>query len=92
MFYLKWTEKDIKGLNVDGLSCVYTEVDEKGRVTKEIGVDVKGKIVHKWPGADSKFGIYGLFDLAPIDTSKETASTGTEFSKSWGKNLGDIID
>ena len=64
MRYFKWEEKDVQGLNSDGISCVYTEVNEDGRVVREIGIDMSGKISHKWPSSNSKFGKYGLFDLA----------------------------
>lgn len=92
MYYFKWTEKDIKGLNSDGINCVYTEVNEKGQVLKEIGVDRDGKIVHRWPSSTSRLWKYGIFDLAQIDVSVKTTLREETFNRMWNKNLGDNAD
>jgi len=92
MRYFKWEEKDVQGLNRDGISCVYTEVNEDGRVVREIGIDMSGKISHKWPSSNSKFGKYGLFDLAQIDSSNTETLSGSAFNKAWHKDIGNLAD
>ena len=48
---LVWTEADITGLaDAWGLSRILTEVDEEGFVTRELGFNDEGKVVHWHPG------------------------------------------
>ena len=48
---LEWTEADIEGLNdAWGLTRVVTEVDDHGSLTRELGFDAEGSIVHRFPG------------------------------------------
>ena len=52
---LEWTEADIEGLsNSWGLTRVVTEVDDDGSVTRELGFDAKGNLVHRYPGEPSR--------------------------------------
>ena len=90
MRYFKWEETDVRGLNIDGIACVYTEVDGDGWVVREIGIDFKGKIIHKWPSSDSRFGKYGIFDLAQIDSSNIETFSEEAFEKAWQIDSGDI--
>ena len=39
------------------------EVDNKGTVKKEIGLNEHNQIVHVYPSQKFKFGKYGIFDL-----------------------------
>lgn len=84
MYYFKWTEKEITGLNEDNVETLYTEVNNKGDVLREIGVDEMGVVVHKCPSEGYKNGIYGIFDLAKVDFAnmKEDASK-EEFNALW---------
>jgi hypothetical protein len=57
---------------------------------REIGIDFKGKIIHKWPSSDSRFGKYGIFDLAQIDSSNIETFSEEAFEKAWQIDSGDI--
>ena len=80
---LQWTEADISGL-VDGwgLSRVLTEVDDEGSVTRELGFDAEGKIVHRYPGEPTR-AEYGVFDLAKIQAPDRTGIDNAEFERLW---------
>ena len=80
---LIWTEADIDGLaNATGLSHILTEVDENGVVTRELGFDVEGKVIHRHPG-NPTCAKYGLFDLAKIAPSDRTEMDANEFERLW---------
>jgi hypothetical protein len=85
MFYLRWAESDINKLASDGIQFLFTEVNSEGRVLREIGFDEAGRVAHRCPGK-GKFGTYGLFDLAPIETSNlKSELSSEEFEKLWSQ-------
>lgn len=64
--YLTWTERDIAGLRKTwGLSRIFTEIDAQGAVSREIGLNESGDVVHRYPGLPSR-AEYGVFDTAKI--------------------------
>jgi hypothetical protein len=79
---LMWTEADITGLERDGMSRIITEVDEDGFVTRELGFDGDGALVHRHPGEPSraKYGYFDLAKIAPADTADMDAE---EFERLW---------
>ena len=80
---LSWTETDLTGLaETWGLSCILTEVDERGAVTRELGFDVHGKVIHRHPGEPTR-AKYGVFDLANIAPSDTTDMDPAEFDRLW---------
>jgi hypothetical protein len=61
-----------------------TEVDEQGSVTRELGFDADGNVVHRCPGQPRVIGDYGVFDLAKIGSSDQTDMEPDEFDRLWG--------
>jgi hypothetical protein len=88
--YLKWTSIDILNLfSKSSINVLYTEVDSDGKVLREIGVDVKGIVVHKFPSDFFPDGRYGFFDLQRIQTPLEENQLQKEaFEKLWNKGEG----
>ncbi len=65
MRYLKWTQREIEGLKGrEGMVEILTEVDEEGRVLREIGLDEQGRVVHQAPSDSCP---YGMFDGQVVD-------------------------
>ena len=80
---LIWTEAEVRGLaKACGLSCILTEVDARGAVTRELGLDVGGNVVHRHPGKPTR-APHGLFDLTNIAPSDETEIELAEFNRLW---------
>ena len=61
MKYLRWTiGKEITGRTpIPGLVDLFTEVDDTGQVSREVGTDSAGRVIHRAPSTDDR---YGLFD------------------------------
>lgn len=55
MHYLKWTETDITNL---GFAALFTEVNDHGVVTRELGIDRMGRVVHKAPTQRDNYGVF----------------------------------
>ena len=82
-YILIWTEADLEGLQkTTGLERLLTEFDEKGTVTREIGFDADGNIVHRHPGVPTREK-YGIFDLASIAPSTPADVGLEEFERLW---------
>jgi hypothetical protein len=80
---LEWTEAELSGLGEAwGLSRILTEIRDDGSVAREIGFDVEGKIVHRFPGEPTR-AKYGVFDLAKIDASRAGDLEAEEFDRLW---------
>jgi hypothetical protein len=80
---LVWTEAEVTGLAATwGLSRVMTEIDERGVVTRELGIDVGGNVVHRFPGGPTR-AKHGVFDLAIIPPSEETEIGLADFDSLW---------
>jgi len=70
------------------LNLLIIELDNDGKVTKEIGIDKDNKIMHKFPERERVYrhGQYGIFDLAKFDiVNIEENSSLTEFNTYWYK-------
>ena len=80
--YVRWTERDINGLNALGMAELLTEVAPNGQVLREIGLNSSGEIVHVAPTARDN---YGQFDLQQLDMSapREDDLNASEFEALW---------
>ena len=56
-----WTSDDLSGIEDLGIQQVWTEIDEDGRVLREIGLGESGELAYVAPSDHSKHG-RGLFD------------------------------
>jgi hypothetical protein len=65
---LLWSEEEIGGRRVEGIDRVLTEVDDEGRILREIGLDTEGRVLHIAPALRGKWR-YGIFDLQIIDVA-----------------------
>jgi hypothetical protein len=85
MYYCVWTEKDNKGeKSLDDIVKLFTEIDDNGRVLREIGIDKDGRLVHKCPSDKFRNGTYGLFDNQVVIISDESSLiTKNEFERMW---------
>lgn len=99
MFYCKWDESFINGLNSEGFFLFYAEIDSNGFVRREIGLNKEGKVIHKCPSEFYPNGTYGYFDnqkviiidktsvgdfdLNAILTDENSLVTKEEFEKIW---------
>jgi len=94
MWYRKWDENDVNGLGkTSGMVIMYTEIDEEGRVRREIGFNDAGEVVHKCPSDGYRYGTYGLFDLSKVERAEKADSpsdviTRAEFEQLWNKKEG----
>jgi hypothetical protein len=80
---LEWTEADIEGLSDSwGLTRVVTEVADDGSVTRELGFDAKGDLVHRYPGEPTR-AKNGVFDLATIRRPDRADMENDEFERLW---------
>ena len=85
MFYFKWNEDDLQGLqSVTGMVLLYTEVDSDGNILREIGLDKSGRILHKFPSNSYPHGKYGLFDNQRVKVPDlQSTAIKEEFDKLW---------
>lgn len=66
--YRKWYKADLADIAAAGLEAVLTEVEEDGRVVRELGIGDGGRIVYLWPGVHCpKQFERGLFREAKVD-------------------------
>jgi len=72
-----------------GLQKIFVEIDDKGRVNREIGFDFDNQIIHVYPSKKYSYGKYGIFDLCTFDASfiKDSQLSKEEFNKIWDANL-----
>jgi hypothetical protein len=80
---LEWTEADIEGLSDSwGLTRVVTELDEDNFVTRELGFDAVGSLVHRYPGAPCR-AKHGVFDMTKVGPSNRSDMEAEEFERLW---------
>lgn len=84
-YYCKWEEEDVEGLHsFCQISSLYTESNAQGVVLREIGLDKRGKITHRYPSSSHPFGARGLFDIQTVELSSRTTNlTKDEFEDLW---------
>jgi hypothetical protein len=66
MKIIKWDSVDIVGIDKLNLQFVLTEIDNHGRVIRELGVGTDGKVIYR-SGDGTEFRHRGLFDSQTID-------------------------
>lgn len=80
---LEWTEADIEGLSDSwGLTRIVTEVADNGTVTRELGFDANGLLVHRSPGEPTR-AKPGVFDLATVSLPGRSDMTAEDFERLW---------
>ncbi len=83
MYYVKWSEKDIDLASI-GIAVLLTEISANGSVSRELGLNEAGVVVHKCPSDSHSNGTYGHMDLAKIETSDLTSNFDkSEFERLW---------
>jgi hypothetical protein len=81
--YISWERDELHDLPV-GLSRIVTEIDQNGRVLREVGLDAQGEVVHHAP---SEADNYGLFDLVPVDAGPDSDIRVEVFESWWQSAL-----
>ena len=83
MICIAWTRDDINEFETMGIDLLWTELDEYGFVTRELGFDIEGRVIHKVPFGSKRFG---LFDLQIITVSGATPFIEPErFNERWNE-------
>lgn len=84
MRYIEITNKlvDLKSFYPE-LKKLYVEVNDDGRIFREVGINQNGKIVHKYPSETFEFGDYGIFDLNTIESNTKSDIDIKEFEQIW---------
>ncbi|NBB30076.1 hypothetical protein [Cellulophaga sp. BC115SP] len=84
--YLKITN-DVVDLRVPfSIDLMYIEIDNHGKVLREIGFDSLGNIIHKYPSNTHHYGNHGIFDLNIFDIeSFENGIDKEDFEIFWDK-------
>ena len=83
MTYIRWTiGKEIAGRFSDRrLVDLYTEVDDTGQITRDVGVDGAGSVVYRAPSTNAP---YGLFDNQVVEVGeRENDITPEAFEQLW---------
>lgn len=71
MRYARLTEENISGLNGLGVDTLLAEVLPDGSVSREVGLNQSGAVIHRFPGT-GRFGRYGILDIVTLDLKSET--------------------
>jgi hypothetical protein len=81
--FLALTDREIGGLKEAwNMSRIFIEIDSRGRVIREIGVNDVGDVVHRHPGLPSR-AKYGVFDLAEITAPNSDDIGSEEYDRLW---------
>jgi hypothetical protein len=68
------------------LVSIWLEIDDEGKIKREIGFNDIGEIVHAFPSMVYKYGKYGIFDLNVFDcTNLIDDKSKIDFEKEWLK-------
>jgi hypothetical protein len=59
------------------------EVDDEGRVLREIGLTAAGEQVHRMPSRAFRSGAYGFWDNQPMPLDIGTPLSQAEFEAAW---------
>jgi hypothetical protein len=80
---IELSEADIAGLRrASGLTRIVVQLTEEGEAERELGYDDLGRLIHRWPGGQSR-AERGVFDLAPFDRSTRGEVTQEQFEQMW---------
>jgi hypothetical protein len=88
--YLRWSDDDCSGLAGIGITELLTEVHSSGAVTREIGLDLQGRVVHIAP---SPRNTYGLFDNQTVELLPGLANdlSAADFESLWASAPSDLL-
>jgi hypothetical protein len=80
MKYIRWTiGKEITGRFPNRrLVDLITEVDDSGRVSREVGIDDGGDVVHRAPSPDDPYGLFDNQVIEPVDRENDIAPDAFE--------------
>ena len=68
------------------INQLYLEVDDKGFIKREIGLNNSGDIVHAYPSKKFRYGKYGILDLNCFDIkSEDNKLLLDDFEKKWNQ-------
>jgi hypothetical protein len=68
------------------INQLYLEVDDKGVIKREIGLNTCGDIVHAYPSKKYRYGKYGILDLNCFDIkSEDNELLFDDFEKKWNQ-------
>jgi hypothetical protein len=71
---MKFIEVDKKlidfNLFLPEAKSLFLEINLRGEIERELGVDANMNIIHKYPDNGYKYGKYGVFDLNLFDLAK----------------------
>ncbi len=67
------------------IDTLFIEIDNRGFVVREIGLNKNLRVVHRFPDSDFEYGEYGLFDLAQLElkTDQHNDLTESRFEELW---------
>lgn len=70
----------------NSINQLYVEVDDNGRVKREIGFNEGGDIVHAYPSKKFHYGKYGILDMNCFDIKAlDKELLFEEFEKKWNQ-------
>jgi hypothetical protein len=77
------SEADIAGLHrAWGLARIVVELADEGEVMRELGYDELGRLIHRWPGGQSR-AADAVFDVATFDRPTRSDMPGQQFDQLW---------
>ena len=80
---LVWTDADVRGLaDAWGVSRILTEIDERGLVTRELGFDAAGELIHRHSGKTT-LTTHGIFDAAVIGAGRQSELRPEQLERAW---------
>lgn len=76
---------DLRAIH-DSLETLLIEVKPNGTINREIGLNSKDQIIHKYPSKHFQHGRYGILDLVSISLSQDDkdAISRDAFEGYWG--------
>jgi hypothetical protein len=87
---LSWLEDD--PTPIPGLARILTEIDDAGRILREVGVDAAGRVLHIAPALRGPYR-YGVFDLQTVDVRSMPAQDAVprhEFEALWAAGASEF--
>ena len=68
---------------------LWTEANDDGVVVREVGLDDRGRVVHRMPSEVFPHGTYGLFDMAVVSPEPQAGDPSRgDFDERWGRRDG----
>jgi hypothetical protein len=81
MYYARWTEASVRGLEGYGIASLLTEIDAEGWIIRELGFNEEGREVWRSPSAANP---RGYFDNQVVSLKGlESDLNAAEFERLW---------